>query len=342
MDSVRVGLIGCGQQATWIIHPSVRMIEEYDLVACCDIHEEAASAAGRRLGVTQVYTDYGTMLSAEALDAVIVVTSPENHAQIVSTALDAGLHVFVEKPPVKTVSEAVEINALSDRTGKHVMVGFMMRFRPFNQHVGRIAESMEEPPVLLQLSASIGPARSKVAGYPPELYLLLSVGIHYFDLIRWLMGDIRRVSTHKHAYNERQVAYAMMLVCDRGTCLFNLSSCERLGFTTNESLGGQVNERYHLVGSGESLYLENCEQLTWLKPNGETEFYQPSHLGLSFLPGQAYYQGGYYQEMREFAQSVLEDRPPSVTIADGLKATTSVFAAYESAGRGGEWIDVPD
>jgi predicted dehydrogenase len=342
MQHVRVGLIGCGQQATWIIHPSIRMIEAYDIVACCDAREEAAAAAGRRLGVSQLYTDYETMVARETLDAVVVVTTPENHAQIVAAALDANLHVFVEKPPVKTVAEALDVKALSDRAGKHVMVGFMMRFRPFNQHVAHIAESMAQPPALLQLSVSMGPARSKVTGYPPELYLLLSVGIHYFDLIRYFMGDIQRISVQKHSYNERQVAYAMMLTCDRGTCLFNLNSCERLDFTTNEALGGQVNERYHLVGAGESLYLENCEQLTWLKPIGGTEFYQPSHLALSFLPGQAYYQGGYYQEMQEFAQSVLDDRPPSVTIADGLKATQSVFAAYESAGRGGEWVDVPN
>ncbi len=340
MEKIRVGLVGCGQQATWILHPSARMIDAFDIRACCDVSSAAAAVAARRFGVERVYTDYDALLAHEPLDAVIIVTTPQNHADLTCRALEAGLHVFVEKPPVKTVEEGQSVAEVSKKTGKHVMVAFMMRFRPFNQHVFRLAQQMATYPAVFQLSASIGPARSKVAGYPPSLYLLLSVGVHYFDLIRYFMGDVSEVSAHRHAYNEQQVAYLMLLSCARGMCSFILHSCERMGFTTDQALGGQVNERYHLIGPGESLYLENCERLTWLKVDGTTEFYQPSHLALSFLEGQAYYQGGYYQELQEFANCLLEGRPPAVTIEDGLHATRLVFAAYESANRRGELIHV--
>ncbi|MCC7161142.1 MAG: Gfo/Idh/MocA family oxidoreductase [Anaerolineae bacterium] len=340
MDKIRVGLVGCGQQATWIIHPSVRMIEAYDIVACCDANMAAAQATAARYGIPHAYTDYQAMLSKEQMDAVVIVTTPENHAELTCLALEAGLHVMVEKPPVKTVAEAERVMQVSARTDKHVMVAFMMRFRPFNAQVKRLAAEMAVPPALFQLAVNFGPARSKVSGYPPELYLLLSVGVHYFDLIRFFMGEVTQISAHLHSYSETQVIYAMQLVCERGVTTFNLHSCERLGFSTSEKLGGQVNERYYLVGRGESLFLDNCEQLTWVKPDGTVEFYQPSRLALSFLEGQAYYQGGYYQEMLEFADSLRQGRTPSVTIQDGLRATQLVLAAYASAKRGGEPLNV--
>lgn len=340
MDKVKVGLVGCGQQATWIIHPAVRMIDAYEIAACCDADLARAKATAARYGLPRAYSDYPAMLANEELDAVVIVTTPENHAELTTLALESGRHVFVEKPPFKTVEEGQAVVRASAATGRQAMVGFMMRFRPFNVHVRRLVTEMSEPPALFQLAVNFGPARSKVSGYPPALYLLLSVGVHYFDLIRWLMGDVTRVTARCVEYSAEQVAYTMLLTGEHGNTAFTLHSCERLGFSTNERLGGQTNERYYVVGRGESLYLDNCERLTWIRRDGTVEFYEPSHLALSFLEGQAYYQGGYYQELLEFAHSVTEGRPPAVTVADGLNATRLVFAAYESTRRGGEPIDV--
>jgi predicted dehydrogenase len=334
MEQVHTGLIGCGRHATWVIHPAARMIPQFDLVACCDTREGSATQAAQRLGISETYTDYLKMIDGERLDAVLVATTPENHAQIALDCLQRGLHVFVEKPPAKSVEEAERVWALSQEVGRSVMVGFMLRFRPFNYWVRKIIDQLAEPPILFQLSVGLGPAHSKVEGYPPSLYHLLSVGIHYVDLIRFFMGEVKSINAHLERYNDEQIAYAINMRCEHGLCLFNLNSCERLAFTTEEVLAGNVNERYQLIAKGTSIYLDNCHRLYWLKSDGTVEYYQPSYLAVSFLEGQSYYLGGYYQELVEFANSLLEGREPAVTIYDGLQAMRLVFDIYESAQRG--------
>ncbi len=331
---IRTALIGCGRQATWILHPAISVLPRYRVVACCDINPEAARQAAQRFAGARIYESHDELLAREELDAAVVATTPENHAAIVADCLRAGLHTFVEKPPAKTVEEARSLVALSQETRRQVMVGFMMRFRPLNAWAARLAAEMAQPPALFNLHVGVGLWRSKVTGYSGTLYFLLSVGIHYFDLIRFFLGEVRQVDARLVEYDEGRAAYAMLLDCARGVCAFDLNSCEQLTFTDDRRLGGHVNERWHLVGPGTALHLENCDTLTWLRADGRVERYQPSYLGLSFLEGQAYYTGGYYQELAEFAASIDEGRAPAVTIEDGRRALEIVFAVARSAQTG--------
>src|SRR3712207_2641246 len=70
------------------------------------------------------------MMAAGGLDAVLVLNSDEFHAECVTSALNHGLHVLVEKPMCLSPREAAEIIEARDRTGLTVMVGYMRRFAP--------------------------------------------------------------------------------------------------------------------------------------------------------------------------------------------------------------------
>jgi predicted dehydrogenase len=87
-------------------------------------------ALGARYGITGLHADYGAMLEAGGLDAVVVCSPAGTHAEIVLGALDAGLHVFVEKPMCITLADADAIIAARDRAGKIVQVGTMKRYDP--------------------------------------------------------------------------------------------------------------------------------------------------------------------------------------------------------------------
>src|SRR5439155_10893943 len=87
-------------------------------------------ALGARYGIGSLVADYRSLLDKAGLDAIVVCSPHGTHAEVVLAALDAGLHVFVEKPMCITVADADAIVAARDRSGKVVQVGTMKRHDP--------------------------------------------------------------------------------------------------------------------------------------------------------------------------------------------------------------------
>jgi predicted dehydrogenase len=129
--TVRVGVVGAGliAQAEHLPHLS-SMRDRFSLVALADPSRTVREALGARYGISGLHADYRAMLDAGGLDAAVVCTPHGTHAEIVLAALDAGLHVFVEKPMCITLADADAIIAARDSAGKMVQVGTMKRFDP--------------------------------------------------------------------------------------------------------------------------------------------------------------------------------------------------------------------
>jgi predicted dehydrogenase len=106
------------------------MRDRFSVVALAEPSATVREALGARYGIAGLHTDYRGMLEAGALDAVVVCSPHGTHAEVVLAALDAGLHVFVEKPLCITVADADAVIAARDRAEKVVQVGTMKRFDP--------------------------------------------------------------------------------------------------------------------------------------------------------------------------------------------------------------------
>jgi predicted dehydrogenase len=142
LSKLRVGVIGLGEVAQVIHLPILESLpEQYELAAICDISPGLLKRLGERYRVERRYTDAHELIAAGGLDCVFVLNSDEYHAECTVAALDAGIHVLVEKPMCLSPREAEEIIAARDRSGKTVMVAYMRRFAPaFNQAVERLPE----------------------------------------------------------------------------------------------------------------------------------------------------------------------------------------------------------
>ena len=104
--------------------------DRFELAALVEPSETVRDALAARYGITRGYADYRAALEAGGLDAVVICSPAGTHAEVVLAALDAGLHVFVEKPMCITLADADAIVAARDRAGKVVQVGYMKRFDP--------------------------------------------------------------------------------------------------------------------------------------------------------------------------------------------------------------------
>lgn len=123
--AVRVGLFGCGH---WGRNLARNLHAFGALAAICDPDEDAVRSVGARYGVPGTSAD--ALLADPAIEAVAVAAPAEAHARLVRQALEAGKHVFVEKPLALDCTEAAELVSLAAERGLTLMVGHLLQYHP--------------------------------------------------------------------------------------------------------------------------------------------------------------------------------------------------------------------
>lgn len=139
---IRVGIIGCGGIANGKHMPSLKKQKDVELVAFCDIIKDRADKAAKDFGTpdAKVYEDYKELLKDDSIDVVHVCTPNREHSFITIDALEAGKHVYCEKPMAKTYAEAKAMLDASVRTGKKLTIGYQGRQQPAVQYVKRACD----------------------------------------------------------------------------------------------------------------------------------------------------------------------------------------------------------
>ncbi|BBD73284.1 oxidoreductase [Sulfodiicoccus acidiphilus] len=107
--------------------PAIRELETVRLVAVADVDERRLKLFQEKFGV-RAYRDYSEMLARESPDAVLVAVPHTLHARVASDVLNAGAHVYVEKPMATTVEDALTLADLARKKARILMVGHEHRF----------------------------------------------------------------------------------------------------------------------------------------------------------------------------------------------------------------------
>ncbi|HEY8668438.1 MAG TPA: Gfo/Idh/MocA family oxidoreductase, partial [Tepidisphaeraceae bacterium] len=125
--SIPLGFIGAGNIVTF--HMQNAQTLEIPMLGVADVNLPAAQAASAKYGVTKAYADYREMLADKSIKAVVIGTPNRFHAEQAIAALEAGKHVFLEKPMAMNVGESDAIIAAMKKSGKIVQMGMVNRFR---------------------------------------------------------------------------------------------------------------------------------------------------------------------------------------------------------------------
>jgi len=123
-NKLRVGIIGIGQYAAFTHVPRFRETCRAEIVAISRRSPDRLALAKKELAVPEAYTDWREMLDEAILDAVVVCTPNNLHAEPTIAALERGLHVLVEKPMTLTVQDARSMIEAANKAGKVLMVGY--------------------------------------------------------------------------------------------------------------------------------------------------------------------------------------------------------------------------
>jgi predicted dehydrogenase len=123
-DRIRFAVIGCGGMGTGHLHSLVKRSQEDNIkvVAVSDVYQRRLARA-KSICEGDGYPDYRKLLERNDIDAVLIATPDHWHAKISIDAMDAGKHVYVEKPMTHTVEQAIELRDAVKRTAKILQVG---------------------------------------------------------------------------------------------------------------------------------------------------------------------------------------------------------------------------
>ena len=188
-----VAFVGSGNYATGVLIPAFKD-------AGAKLATVASSAgvsgvhAGKKFGFDETTTDTASLFSDPQLDALVITTRHNSHAQLVLQALAAGKHVFVEKPLCLTSDELAEIEAAA-RT-PIVMVGFNRRFAPQVQKVKALLAGVQGPKsFVMTVNAGAIPADHWAQDAEVGGGRIIGEACHFIDLLRFLCGT-RITSQH--------------------------------------------------------------------------------------------------------------------------------------------------
>jgi predicted dehydrogenase len=127
--TLKVALVGCGKIADGHIE-EIKKLGRAKIVAVCDLELLMAEQVAVRYAIPAHYDDVEKMLAREQPDVVHITTPPRSHLPLARLAVDAGCHVFVEKPFALTFADACQMIDCVESAGKKVTVGYSYLFDP--------------------------------------------------------------------------------------------------------------------------------------------------------------------------------------------------------------------
>jgi predicted dehydrogenase len=181
-DGLRIGVVGLGYWGPNLARNFSQM-PEAELAWCCDADPERHAKFAPQFPEARFTTELDDLLADEALEAVVIATPVPTHHAVARRALEAGKHVFVEKPLAWTVAEARELEALAAERGLTLMVGHLLRFHPGVVKLRQLIESGELGDVLYVYGN-----RQNLGVIREDENALWSLGVHDISVVLYLLG----------------------------------------------------------------------------------------------------------------------------------------------------------
>lgn len=328
MKPIRIGILGAGGMGQ--IHLRNCLLMKNVEVAVSTASKHALRRA-KKLGVKRLYSSYKDLLNHETLDAAVIALPNFLHKESACMAAEKGLDIFIEKPLARTAEECKDILKRAEKNGVKLMVGFSHRFVERNRRLKSVIEKgfLGDIELIACEYVSSGPFSHR---YPPGPVphwwfdpkkigggVLIDVGSHMIDLMRWLTSSDASVRCVFLDYKLR------LQMEDKAILVLQHKNVK----TKSVLMLGWFSLRYrHVInvyGMADSISSETLEpvrkisvrqgigKLAW-RLVGRDPKQPPSP---------------YEEELKHFIGCIREDKKPSVTGDDGLECAKLIDEAYK-------------
>jgi predicted dehydrogenase len=188
---VRIGWIGAGKFSRGKLLPAVQKLPNVTLMGLANSSGISARSAARDFGFRYCCTDALEVLNDPLIDAVFIGTRHDSHAALVSTALDCGKHVFVEKPLCVNEAELEQISEAYGKAGRLLAVGYNRRFSPFARECLQFFDGREEPLSITYRVNAAGVPRTHWLFNPDQGHgPIIGEVCHFVDSIQYLASSV--------------------------------------------------------------------------------------------------------------------------------------------------------
>jgi predicted dehydrogenase len=186
---LRVLVAGCGNMGASHARAYAKM-PEFQIVGLVSRGPESRVALSRELGGLPEFNDYFEALKTTRPDVVSINTYPETHAAYARTALEAGAHVFCEKPLAETVEEAQSIVDAAIAHRRKLVIGYILRVHPAWTKFVEVARTLGKPLVMrMNLNQqSHGAAWTTHRNLMQSMSPIVDCGVHYVDVMCQMTG----------------------------------------------------------------------------------------------------------------------------------------------------------
>lgn len=358
---LRVGVVGLGTIAQTMHLPNLALLRDrYEVAALCDLSERALGF-GSDLFPTATTTREWRHLLALDLDAVLVLT-PGSHAPIALAAIQAGLHVFAEKPLCFSVTEGHELVAAAEAARVVLMVGYMKRYDPAYERLAEELAAWPERPRLVRVTTLEAPWQPYLAHVPrvagddvaPEVlaglraddeqrvaaaigtddpvlrrayrFWLLDSMVHEFNAVRCLFGEPTELC-FAHVWGDAIGVTVTLAFGPETECIVMWADLPGLTRYAQE-FAVYAPDRRAVLGFP-SPYLRNAPTSLALEGGvpGEIESWRTEHT--------VSYDEAFIRELVEFHGAVTEGRAPRTSGTDGLADIALCQAVVAACVEGG-------
>jgi scyllo-inositol 2-dehydrogenase (NAD+) len=326
---LNVGLIGLGRLGRVYARDLATRIAETRLTAVADVSPGLALEVAGEYDGPAAYENPHDLLADSRVDAVVVTSPTHTHREVVVAALARGKPTFCEKPLALSLDECRDMQAAIARHAAFFQMGFMRRFDPGYAAAKRqVDEGRIGVPVVFK-STSRDPYRPSLDYANPASSggILVDMGIHDFDLARWFMGEVATVSAIGGILAYPELATVGDLDNAIATMVFATGRLGVVDLTRNGFYGYDIStELLGTEGTVRIGYLRETPVLMMTKNS-------VSHDTVPYFMER--FERAYTRQLQNFAQNVLGDREPPVTVVDGIEALRVALAATAACHAGG-------
>lgn len=255
--ALRIGIAGLGRLGKRHAEQLARRTAGAHLVSACSPVVAELRWARETLGVATLHENFAAFVRDPQLDAVVLVTPTTLHAEHAIAALEAGKHVFVEKPLSLDVAACEQVVAVTQRVPDRVaMVGFMRRFDPsYAQAHADIAAGAIGRPFLVrsQTCDKNDPEGFFVRFSPTSGGIFMDCSVHDIDIARWMLGNPQATRVFATGTIALHPALAQFGDVDNGLAVVEFEGGARAVFYASRTMAHGNESTTEIIGTAGSL-----------------------------------------------------------------------------------------
>lgn len=324
MKKIKIGIIGAGRIGKVHTETIVQSIPEAEVTAIVDINISEAECLAKKYRIANYSENHKDIINNSEIDAVIICSPTDTHAEYIIDAARAGKHIFCEKPidlDLNTIQNALNI---VEESGVKMMIGFNRRFDPNFKKIKQMVvdDKIGDPHILKITSRDPAPPPAEYVSASGGMFLDMT--IHDFDMARFIVGsEVEEVFVVAGVMVDPKIGEAG----DVDTAIITLKF-------ENGAMGVIDNSRKAVYGYDQRVEIFGSKGMIKVDNNAPDNHNYYSQDGVhASLPLNFFmdrYIEAYANEIEEFIIAILEDKEISVGGYDGLLAVMIGLAAKKS------------